>query len=101
VLGLKLQSKRPHCAIVDTGNGIIEVFCDADKLLGQGDIRHIALATDNVDKCVQAVESAGYEIKRYPIDIILDLGKPTPARIAFCCGVLGEEIEFFQVREEC
>lgn len=100
VLGLNLLDRRPDCAIIDTGNGIIEVFNDAQELLGQGDIRHIAFYVDDVDACIKIVEAAGYKIKEYPINVMFALGRPTPARIAFCYGVLGEEVEFFQLREE-
>lgn len=100
VLGLKLLDKRSDCAILDSGNGIVEIFWDADRLLGQGDIRHFAFFVEDVDACIQTVEQAGYRIKEYPIDVVFALGRPAPARIAFCYGVLGEEVEFFQLRDE-
>lgn len=100
VLGLKLLERVNECAVIDSGNGLIEVFQDADQLLGQGDIRHFAFETDDVDACIRKVEEAGYRIREYPINVMFALGTPTPARIAFCYGVLGEEVEFFQIRKE-
>lgn len=83
----------------DTGDGIIEIFADADCPLGQGAVRHFALATDDVDGCVKAVRDAGYEISVEPKDIIIPSDPPYPARIAFCFGPVGEEIEFFHVKK--
>lgn len=100
ILGLKLLSRQEDCAILDTGDGMLEVFNDAEGLRGQGDIRHFAFLTDDVRACIEAVEKAGYQIKEYPVDVIFALAKPVPARIAFCYGVLGEEVEFFQILEE-
>lgn len=100
VLGLRLLAKQEDCAILDTGNGIVEIFNDAEALLGQGDLRHLAFQVEDVEACIRTVEAAGYQIKEYPIDVVFALEKPTPARIAFCYGVLGEEVEFFQIRKE-
>ena len=72
---------------------------DADALLGQGDIRHFAFFVDDVDACIEAVEKAGYKIKEYPVNVMFGLKEDTPARIAFCYGALGEEVEFFQIRK--
>lgn len=101
VLGLKILGKHPDCAILDTGSGIVEVFNDAEELLPQGYFVHIAFATDDVRSAIKTVEDAGYKIKEYPVDVMFDLGGPgpSPARIAFCWGPVGEEIEFFEVRE--
>ena len=98
VLELKLLAKQEDCAIIDTGNGIVEVFNDAKTLLGQGDLRHFAFHVDSVDACIRKVEAAGYKIKEYPIDVTFALEEPTPSRIAFCYGPLGEEVEFFEIK---
>lgn len=79
----------------DTGAGMIEVFANADASLPQGAIRHFALRTSDVDKCVEVVKSAGYPVTMEPNDIIIQSTPPVPARIAFITGPLGEEIEFF------
>lgn len=98
ILQLRLLARQEDCAILDTGNGIIEIFNDAQELLGQGDIRHLAFEVEDAAACIQTVEQAGYKIKEYPIDVVFALEQPTPARIAFCYGVLGEEVEFFQIK---
>lgn len=80
----------------DTGNGVIEVFTVGDIPLEKGVIRHFALATEDVDACVKAVADAGYEVFVKPKDIIIPADSVLKAKIAFCKGPLGEEIEFFQ-----
>lgn len=82
----------------DTGDGIIEIFANAEERREQGAVRHFALATDDVNGCVQAVREAGYDVFVEPKDIIIPSDPPYPARIAFCFGPVGEEIEFFQVK---
>ena len=83
-------------AMVDIGGGsVMELFANAPDELPQGAIRHIALATDDVDACVKAVREAGYQITMEPNDIVIGSVPPLPARIAFCIGPCGEEIEFF------
>lgn len=52
--------------------------------------------TDDVDACVDAVKKAGYEVFIEPKNIEIASIPVFPARIAFCRGPLGEEIEFFQ-----
>ena len=99
-LGLEVYSVHGESTILGSGGeGVVEVFCDAEETLGQGDIRHFAFAVDNVDECIKTVEAAGYKIKEYPVNVMFGLKEDTPARIAFCYGALGEEIEFFQVRK--
>ncbi|MBQ8893302.1 MAG: VOC family protein [Clostridia bacterium] len=79
--------------MLDTGAGILEVFPNAEDRPGQGVLRHLALATDDVDGCIAAVHAEGYEITIEPKDI--NIGGIFPARIAFCIGPIGEEVEFF------
>lgn len=52
--------------------------------------------TDDVDACVDAVKKTGYEVFIEPKNIEIASMPVFPARIAFCRGPLGEEIEFFQ-----
>lgn len=80
----------------NTGNGLVEVFTNADIPLPQGSIRHFAFNTLDVDACVKAVSNAGYKIIVEPKNIVISSNPPYPARIAFCIGPVGEEIEFFQ-----
>lgn len=84
-------------AMLSTGDGLLEIFASGRKL-PQGAIRHFALRTERVDDCVAAVRAAGYPITVEPKDIVIASNPPLPARIAFCTGPVGEEIEFFQER---
>lgn len=95
ILGLSVARSWAGGIMFDTGDGIIEVFDDGESPLPQGNIRHFAFATDDVDACVSAVRAAGYEVFVEPKDIEIQSDPKFPARIAFCRGPLGEEIEFF------
>lgn len=94
VLGLPIERTWDTGVMFDTGCGLIEVFTNGESPLPQGAIRHVALLTDDVDACVAAVTAAGYEIFVGPKDIEV----PAHARIAFCHGPVGEDVEFFQER---
>ena len=74
--------------MLTTGDAMLEIFASGTDLPGQGAIRHFALAT----------EAAGYEVFIQPKDIVIASTPEFPARIAFCHGPVGEEIEFFQER---
>lgn len=95
-LELPVVRSWPNGFMLDTGSGIIEVFLDGREPLTQGVIRHVALAVQDTDVCVRAVTAAGYTVFDGPRDICIPSDPPFPARIAFCHGPLGEEIEFFQ-----
>lgn len=82
-------------AMLSTGDGLLEIFASGEPL-PQGTIRHFALRTERVDDCVAAVREAGYPITVEPKDIVIASNPAFPARIAFCTGPVGEEIEFFQ-----
>lgn len=103
VLGLKIirtwGENEPDGIMLDTGNGIIEIFTNADDNTETGIIRHFALATDNTDACIKKVKEAGYEVFTEPKDIAIKSEPPFHARIAFCFGPLNEQIEFFQEKE--
>lgn len=96
VLGLAVKRQWPEGVMLDTGNGLIEIFSNGEGEHRKGAVRHFALAVDNVDLAAQAVERAGYRVFLGPKDIVIDSAPPCPARIAFCAGPLGEEIELFQ-----
>lgn len=81
-------------AMLDTGSGMLEIFANG-KDLNDGKIAHIALATRDVDQCIQIVRQAGYPITIEPKDIVITSQPPFPARIAFCRGAGDEEVEFF------
>ena len=89
-------SEEQPCAMVAAGDSMLEIFSDAPDELNAGALRHLAFAVENTDACVEAVRAAGYEITMEPTDISIPSEPPLPARIAFCIGPVGEEVEFFQ-----
>ena len=95
VLGLKIRREWAEGVMIDTGAGLLELFSNGDKENIQGVIRHVALATDDVDGIVAKVKEAGYEVFIEPNDRIIKSDPPFPFRMAFCYGPFGEEIEFF------
>lgn len=99
ILGLPIvrtwESDGMPAAMADTGAGMMEIFASGDSYPGQGALRHIAFEVDDVDAYTEAARKAGYEITMEPNDIVI--GADYPARIAFCIGPVGEEVEFFKV----
>ena len=95
VLGLPVVRRWGAGIMFDLGGSLLEVFSNGAEALPQGVWQHIALTTDDVDACVKAVSDAGYAITMEPKDIVIASQPPVPARIAFCGGPMGEEIEFF------
>ena len=96
IQGIPLASERQEGIMLDSGTGIDEIFNEADDPPDNAVIRHFAFATDDVDACVEAVKAAGYEVFIEPKDIEIASTPVFPARIAFCKGPLGEEIELFE-----
>lgn len=94
-LGMPIKRSWATGTMLDIGSGLMEIFNDAPDTLPQGTIRHFALAVSDVDGCVEAVRGAGFPITMEPKDIVIPSEIPFPARIAFCIGPVGEEIEFF------
>lgn len=88
-------SAEAPAMMLSTGDALLELFSDAPDCLGAGALRHLALATDDVDACIAAVRAAGYTVTMEPTDIVISSNPPYPARIAFCIGPVGEEVEFF------
>lgn len=88
-------------AMLDTGDGaMLELFANAPDVLGMGALRHIAFGCDNPDAAIERVRKAGYTVTMEPKDIVIPSNPPYPARIAFCIGPVGEEVEFFCVKAE-
>ena len=81
--------------MIDTGNGMIEIFTNANGEHCLGAIRHFALLTDDVDEIIDKVKAAGYEVFVEPNDKVILSEPEYPIRMAFCFGPLGEQIEFF------
>lgn len=96
VLGLSIKREWPEGVLLDAGGGLIEIFNSGEGERRKGAVRHFALAADDVDQAVEAVRQAGCEIFMEPKSIVIGSVPPYPARIAFCIGPLGEEIELFQ-----
>lgn len=99
VLGLTVKrrwgSGTESGCMVDAGNGLIEFFADAEPGRKVGPVDHFALATDQVDACVEAVRKAGFPVTMEPKDLVIASNPPFPVRIAFVEGAAGESIELF------
>jgi len=95
LLGLKICREWSDGIMIDTGNGFVEVFTNADGEHCLGAIRHVALLTDNVDEMTEKVRSAGYEVMVEPNDKVIDSVPEYRIRMAFVIGPVGEQVEFF------
>ena len=95
LLGLNICREWPEGIMIDTGNGYIEIFTNAEGEHRLGVIRHVALLTDDVDEIVERVRSCGYEVLVEPNDRTVDSDSPYSIRMAFCYGPLGEQVEFY------
>ena len=62
ILGLKIIREWAEGMMIDTGNGLLEIFTNADGTHCLGAIRHMALLTDDVDEITAKVKAAGYEV---------------------------------------
>ncbi len=98
LLGFRICREWPDGIMIDTGNGYIEVFTNAEGEHRLGAIRHIAFLTDDVDEIIGKVKAGGYEVIVGPNDKVIESRPPYPFRMAFCIGPLGEQIEFFSER---
>ena len=96
VLGFAPVREWPEGIMIDSGNGLLEIFSNGPGVKSKGAVRHIAFAADDVDGVIEKVKAAGYEVFIEPNDIVIRSDPPFPARMAFCYGPLGEELEFFQ-----
>ena len=96
VLGMSIYRQWTGGALIDSGRGLIEVFNRPGGEYRLGVIAHVAIETDDVDELTERVRAEGYDVFIEPKDTVIASDPPLPARIAFCVGPLGEEIEFFQ-----
>ena len=48
ILGLSVCREWSEGIMIDTGNGLIEIFCNGEGERKRGAIRHVALLTDQV-----------------------------------------------------
>lgn len=96
VLGFSVVREWPEGVMIDSGDGLLEIFCNGTGIRTKGAVRHIAFSTDDVDGIVAKVKADGYEVFIEPNEITIRSVPEFHARMAFCFGPLGEEIEFFQ-----
>ena len=63
-------------AMLDTGNGVIELFANAEPGRRPGQVDHIALYTDKVDECVAVCAEEGLSVTMMPTDIVVYRARP-------------------------
>lgn len=95
LLGFSVRREWPEGIMIDCGNTQLEIFCNGPGIRTKGALRHLAFAADDVDAVTERVKAAGYEVFIEPNDILIRSDPPLTARMSFCFGPLGEEIEFF------
>lgn len=99
VLEIDVWKQWTNGIMFRTGLEVIEVFLKEELSdLPQGAIRHFAFAVDSVDACIEKVRQEGYTITVEPKDVAIPAAPAYLARVGFCIGPVGEEIEFFQER---
>lgn len=99
MLGFSVKREWPEGIMIDCGSVLLEIFCNGEGIKTKGAIRHAAYATDDVDGIIARIRSAGYKVFIEPNDIVIPSVPECRARMAFCIGPLGEEIEFFQEKD--
>lgn len=95
VLGLTILREWEGGVMLEAGSTLLEIFPKGNGVYAMGAIRHFAFTVEDVDALASAVQAAGYEVLIAPKDVVIPSNPPLHARVAFCRGVLGEEIEFF------
>ena len=95
LLGMKIIREWAEGMMIDTGNGLLEIFTNVEGTHCLGAIRHLALFTDDVDEIAAKVKAAGYDFFIEPNDKVIPSDPPYSIRMAFCYGPLGEQIEFY------
>ena len=98
LLGLIIVREWAEGIMIDTGNGLLEIFTNAEGTRSLGAIRHMALLSDDVDEIAAKVKAAGYDLFIEPNDKVIGSNPPYPIRMAFCYGPLGEQVDFFMER---
>ena len=93
-----------RAALLDTGDGnYLEVFAGAKRAVGEdaseGAILHFAMRVADTDAALARAVVAGARTTMEPKDVPIDGDYPVTVRIAFCKGLDGELIEFFQNEE--
>ena len=95
ILGCGIRRRWEEGILFSLGNSSIEVFTNGPGNGLKGAIRHVAFAVDDVDGLIGKIREEGYPVIMEPKDIEI----PLKARIAFCKGPMGEEIELFNEYE--
>ena len=95
ILGLEVFSEWEEGIFFGIGNSYLEIWNNGEGSEEKGAIRHFALAVRGVDEMAKRISDAGYEVFIEPKDITVSTFR---ARICFCRGPLGEEIELFEER---
>jgi glyoxylase I family protein len=88
-----------RAVMLDAGNGnYIEVFAGGSAgPAPEGAVLHLALRAANCDAALAQAVAAGAVVTMAARDVTIpSTPQPTPVRIAFCRGLGGEIIEFFQ-----
>lgn len=86
-----------QAALLDSGNGnYLEVFAGGQLNPPDGNYMHVAFRSDDVDTDFARALNAGAVPTIEPKDVPIEGDKLLTFRIAFCKGLNGEVIEFFQ-----
>ena len=96
ILGLTVCREWENGIMLSAGSLLIEIFTTGGAVRETGAIRHFAFAVSDTDACAERVAAAGYTVFVHPKSVCIPSDPPLRARVAFCRGPLGEEIEFFQ-----
>ena len=83
------------CAMLSTGNSIVELLTTEGALPENGMFQHLALATEKVDEIIDMVRGMGLTVTIEPKDVVLGANPGLSARIAFFISPTGETIELF------
>ena len=62
ILGFSIGREWPEGIMIDSGSGLLEIFCNGEGIRQKGALRHIAFTTDDVDAMIRKVMDAGYEV---------------------------------------
>ena len=88
-----------RAVMLDCGNGnYLEIFAGgSNSPVPEGAVLHLALRTTDCDAALAQAVAAGAVVTMAARDVTIpSQPQPTPVRIAFCRGLAGEIIEFFQ-----
>lgn len=96
--GISWGEGDSRAVMIHVGNGnFIEIFAGAKELNGQeGAFLHIALKSRDCDGDIRRAEEAGAIVTTEAISIDIPSNPVKKVRIAFCKGLNGEILEFFQ-----